>query len=442
MSSDSALMPSSTRSLPLATRGRGVWIWDENGKDYLDGSSGPVAVNLGECHPDVVAAIARQAETLSFAHRIQFRNEPVERLASEVVELLGPDFDRAMFVNSGSEANELALKLAFLHWDVKGMPEKTKFVTTTNSYHGSTLANIQISGQPRYSAAFRPLVTANERVRAPYLHRIRVDECIADPEPVVLERLRDDFAALDHEHTAAILIETVGGASAAALVPPPGYFELLRELCDTYRMLWIADEVMAGFARTGRWFGFQHWRATPDLVVFAKGVSGGYAPLGGVGISRRVSGPLLHARGAVTAGHTYSNNPIGAAAGVASIEVMRRDRLVEAAAEHGATLGEGLRRIQRDSASIVDVRGIGLMWGVEFGDPATGKPFPTDEGFTPCFVDACAAEGLLVYPSRGGVDGVSGDAVLVSPPVVISSDEIAELLARFERGLRRLEAAG
>lgn len=434
-----ALMPSSTRRLPLATRGEGVWIWDEDGKDYLDGSSGPVAVNLGECHPDVVAALAEQAATLSFAHRLQFRNEPVERLARDVVSLLGEDFDRAMFVSSGSEANELALKLAFMYWDAQGLPEKTRFVTTTNSYHGSTLASIQISGQPRYSAAFRPLVTENERVRAPYLHRIRIDESIADPAPIVLQRLREDFAGLDHERTAAILIESVGGASAAALVPPPGYFELLRELCDEYRMLWIADEVMAGFGRTGSWFGFQHWAAVPDLVVFAKGVSGGYAPLGGVGLSRRVSRALLEAKGAVSAGHTYSNNPLGAAVGVATIEVMRRDGLVAAAEARGEALGEGLRRIAERSGSIVDVRGIGLMWGVEFGDAATGRPLPPSAEFTPRFVESCTAEGLLVYPARGGIDGVNGDAVLISPPLIISESEIAELLGRFERALRRLE---
>lgn len=436
---ESALLPSTPRNLPLAVRGEGVWIWDEQGKAYLDGSSGPVAANLGQCHPSVVAAIAEQAATLSFAHRIQFRNAAAERLAEELVPILGEGFGRVSFVNSGSEANELALKTAFMYWSSQGHPDKTRFVTTANSYHGNTLASLQLSGQPRYSANFRPLVHDNERVRAPYLHRIRVDEADMEPERVVLERLREDFRSLDHRRTAAVLIETVGGASAGALVPPAGYFELLRELCDEHRILWIADEVMSGFGRTGEWFGFQHWNAEPDIVTFAKGVSGGHAPLGGIGVSTRVAEAVVQAYGAVTSGHTFSNNPITAAAGLETVRVMHRERLVEAAASRGEQLREGLRAIAEECASIVDVRGLGLMVGVEFGEASTGRPFAAERDFTARIIESSASEGLLVYPARGGVDGVRGDAVVIAPPLIITETETVELLRRFRRALVRVE---
>ena len=436
----SALIPTSGRSLPLAVRGAGVWIFDEDGKDYLDGSSGAIAASLGQCHPQVVAGLAAQAETLTFAHRVQFRNSPAEGLANRVVAALGGEFSGAVFVNSGSEANELALKIAFLYWAAQGQPEKTGFVTTNNSYHGNTIASVQISGQPKYAANIRPLMTENYRFRAPYLHRIRVDEGVADPAPVVLDRLREDFASIDHRRTAAVLVETVGGASAGALVPPPGYFELLRDLCDEYGLLWIADEVMTGFGRTGKWFGFHHWDAEPDLVTFAKGVSGGHAPLGGVAVSDGVLQSVLDRYGWIGNGHTYSNNPVTAAVGVATMDVLENGALISACVDRGFELERGLNSVAASSSTVVDVRGIGLMWALEFGRQPSGEPLPSELNATQQIVELCADEGLLVYPARGGVDGVRGDAIMLAPPLVISPSEVQILLQRLGDAIARFEA--
>jgi len=433
-----ALIPSTTRPLPLAVAARGARIFDSDGRDYIDASSGPLAVALGHGHPKVIAAVAAQFAAVDYVHRSQFRNAPAERLARQLAQRLGGGLDHVMFVSSGSEANELAMKFAHRYWAAAGRPEKHRFVSSSVSYHGSTAGALGASGQPRYAAPYRPLVRAGQTLTAPQLFRLPVPAGTT-AAAWCIDRLRAEFSRLDLGRTAAVLLEGVGGAGSGVLVPPDGFLAELRRLCDAHDVLWICDEVMSGFGRTGAWFAFQHAGAVPDIVTFAKGAGGGTLPLGGVALSARVWDQVRAVEPAMAAGHTFSNAPLACAAGLATIEVIEEERLLARVASRGARLGEELRALRTRFPHLGDVRGLGYLWGLEFvADPATADPPAPALDVTARAVAAAAASGLLVYPARFCVDGSRGDAILIGPPLTATDEEIAELLTRLEAALASL----
>jgi len=433
-----ALIPSSARSLPLAVAAKGTRIYDSDGRDYIDASSGPLAVTLGHGHPRVLAAIADQFSAVDYVHRTQFRNSAAERLAELVTRRLGGGLDHVMFVSSGSEANEIAMKFAHLYWAAQGRGDKHRFVSTSVSYHGSTAGALSASGQPRYAAPYRPLVHAGETITAPQVFRLPVPEGSTTAAECVA-RLRAEFARLDLRRTAAILLEGIGGSGSGVLVPPPGFLEELRRLCDASDVLWISDEVMSGFGRTGKWFAFQHSAVAPDIVTFAKGAGGGTLPLGGAALSARLWRRISGVYPAMTAGHTFTNAPLACAAGIATIEAIEEERLLGRVAGQGARLGERLRALQPEFPFVGDVRGMGYMWGLEFvADPATAAPPDPALDVTAKAVAAAAASRLIVYPARFCVDGTRGDAVLIGPPLTATDEELEELLTRLRATLLTL----
>jgi adenosylmethionine-8-amino-7-oxononanoate aminotransferase len=433
-----ALIPTTTRPLPLAVAAKGARIFDSSGLDYIDASSGPLAVSVGHGHPKVLRALRDQFASVDYVHRAQFRNEAAERLAELVTARLGGGLDHVLFVGSGSEANEIAMKFAHLYWAAQGRGGKHRFASSSLSYHGNTAGALSASGQLRYSAPFRPLVQPGQRITAPQVYRLEVPpgstaaaECIT--------RLRADFARLDTAATAAILLEGIGGASTGVLVPPPGFLEELRRLCDANDVLWICDEVMSGFGRTGTWFAFQHAGAVPDIVTFAKGAGGGALPLGGAALSHKVWQQIARVHPAVHAGHTFTNSPMACAAGIATIEVLDEEHLLQRVTERGARLGEQLRSLQREFPFVGDVRGIGYMWGLEFvTDPATAAPPDPALGITAKAIAAAAESRLIVYPASSCADGTAGDAFIVAPPLTSTDEELAELLVRLRATLLSL----
>ena len=435
-----ALIPTAARPLPLAVSARGARIFDESGRDYIDASSGPLAVSLGHGHPRVLAALRDQFAAVDYVHRTQFRNTAAERLAELVTGRLGGGLDRVLFVGSGSEANEVAMKAAHMYWAAVGQPDKHRFASSSVSYHGNTAGALGASGQPRYSAAYRPLVQPGERITAPQVYRLPV-QAGDTAAATCIDLLRDDFARLDTRRTAAVLLEGVGGSGSGVLVPPPGYREELRRLCDANDILWISDEVMSGFGRTGRWFAFQHGDAVPDIVTFAKGAGGGAVPLGGAALSGRVWEQISRVHPAMPAGHTFTNAPLACAAGVATIETLEEERVLPRVAERGQWLGDRLRALQADFPFVGDVRGVGYMWGLEFvADPATAAPPDPALDVTAQAVAAAAESGLIVYPARSCIDGASGDAFIVAPPLTSTDEELAELLVRLRATLVSLRA--
>jgi adenosylmethionine-8-amino-7-oxononanoate aminotransferase len=419
----------------MAVAAKGARIFDESGLDYIDASSGPLAVTLGHGHPRVLAAIAGQFGAVDYVHRTQFRNSAAERLAGLVTERLGHGLDHVMFVSSGSEANELAMKFAHLYWASQGRKDKHRFVSSSVSYHGNTAGALSASGQPRYAAPYRPLVHPGETITAPQVYRLAVPEGSTAAAECVA-RLRAEFVRLDTRRTAAVLLEGVGGSGSGVLVPPPGFLEELRRLCDAHDVLWISDEVMSGFGRTGTWFAFQHADAVPDIVTFAKGAGGGALPLGGAALSGKLWEQIGGVYPAITAGHTFTNSPLACAAGIATIEVLAEERVLERVAERGAWLGQRLRALAEEFPFVGDVRGLGYMWGLEFvADPETAAPPDPALDVTAKAVAAAAASRLIVYPARFCVDGTRGDAILIGPPLTATDEELGELLLRLRATL-------
>lgn len=434
---DLALLTPPGPHLPIVSHGEGVWLVDEAGHCYLDGSSGAVVASLGHGNAEIAAALQKQATTVAFAHRTQFRNRPAEKLAAELVDLAPSSIVRAVLLSSGSEANELAIKLAIRFWQEKGKPSKHSIVSRWTSYHGSTLGALSATGHPARRRAFADLLHPFPRVAAPYCLRCPVG---ASPENCAEACLDDLEVAIQREgpeRLAAFIAEPIVGASAGVLVPPSGYHERVRELCDQYELLWIADEVMSGSGRTGRWLAVEHWDAVPDLVVMGKGLTGGYAPLSAVLCTSEVAATLESSElGVAAGGHTYTNTPLPAAAGLAALEVMRRQDLVSRASVLGAVLREELISLSQEIEMIGDVRGLGLLQGIELvANRRTLDPFDPKLHVTARLVEAARRRGLLVYPAPLGINGQTGDAIIVAPPLIISEMEIRELVTRLRQAL-------
>ncbi len=420
------------KSFPSAVRGEGVFVWDSQGKKYLD-FSGSAAVNfIGHGVPEIGAAMAEQAKQLEFVHTSQFTTPVAEDYARELLEFAGSSFrgGAVYFTSGGSEAIETALKLARQYQVEVGQPKRYQVLSRSQSYHGSTLGALAVSGNKRRREIYLPMVREFGHIGIPYCYRCTHDcsdgcrncgqEYAAELERAIADA---DGAA------AAFILEPVSGATLGAAVPPPGYLEKIAEICRRHDILFIADEVMTGMGRTGRNFAVEHSQAEPDILVAAKGLSSGYAPLGAVIASKRVVEAIANGSGSFLHGFTYNAHPICLAAGRAVLKFLESRNLVEAAnSSRRGSIASALRaklESLRDLKTVGDVRGIGLLWGVEFvADKASKRTFPAEKNFAAAVGQAAAARGLLVYPMQGCVDGGAGDHLLIAPPAVISNSEI------------------
>jgi adenosylmethionine-8-amino-7-oxononanoate aminotransferase len=432
-SSYSAVLRRSFRkTFPPAVRGEGVYLWDARGKRYLD-FSGSAAVNfIGHGVVEIAAAMAAQAKQIEFVHSSQFTTPVAEEYAVELLDFAGKNFAGGCvyFTCGGSEAIETALKLARQYQVEIGQTRRHQIISRGQSYHGSTLGALSVSGNKRRREIYRPMVREFAQVEFPYCYRCTFDcsdSCRACGQEYAAE-LEQAIETAKGE-AAAFILEPVSGATLGAVVPPPGYLQTVAEICRRHGVLLIADEVMTGMGRTGRNFAVDHWDVAPDLLVTAKGLSSGYAPLGAVLVSKRVADAIADGSGAFLHGFTYNSHPISLAAGRAVLRFLQERKLTQAADSdrHGsiaATLRQELEGL-RDAKAVGDVRGIGLLWSVEFVAVTTTKePFAAELNFSGRVAQAAVERGLLVYPMQGCVDGVSGDHVLIAPPAVITAEEI------------------
>jgi adenosylmethionine-8-amino-7-oxononanoate aminotransferase len=427
--------------LPRAVRAEGVFIYDEQGHRYLDGCSGALVANLGHGREEVVRAMAEQAARLAYVHGGAFTTEPAETLARLVAELAPGDLNRVFLVSGGSEATETALKMARQFWVEQGRPEKYLVISRWLSYHGATLGALAMSGHAARRRPYRPLLADFPHIPPCYHYRCPLCQHEADCNLRCAYALEEEILRVGPEYVAAFIAEPVVGAAAGATTPPPGYFELIRQVCDRYDVLFIADEVMTGFGRTGCMFGIQHWEAVPDIVAAGKGISAGYAPLGAVIAREEIYRAIEAGSGGFVHGFTYSGHPPSAAAGVAVLTILREEGLVEAAAGKGEYLRAGLLRVQERHPMVGDVRGKGLMLGLEFvRDRTTKEPFPRELKVSERVVAAAFRRGLCVYPGSGTVDGVRGDHILVGPPLTIGEAELDLLVAILDEALTEVEA--
>ncbi|MGB6008560.1 aspartate aminotransferase family protein [Castellaniella sp.] len=420
---------SATPNLPYAARAKGVFIYDEDGNDYLDGSAGPMAVSLGHGLPDILDVMREQANEICFAYRTQFNSRSKEALIEALIGLAPEGFDWAFLVNSGSEGTELALRSAIHYWAFKGKPAKVDVLGQSISYHGMTMGSLSMSGHASRRKDYGSLLhefalgvtpysfRATQKTDAEYLR-----EVLSSWERVLAEKA---------DTIAGIIVEPVVGAAGGALTPPDGYLSGLRALCDKYDVLLIADEVITGLGRTGTWFGCEHDGVTPDMIVTAKGMSSGYTPMGAVLYHNRVSETF---RDVQPQGHTFSGNPLSSAVCLAVVRHMQRTDILENVRARGAQLKAGLERLSRAYPWMADVRGRGLLWGFELlADPVRHTPLATELDASRKFAGHCFNSKLIVYPA-----GVApyNNAAIISPPLNITEKEVDILLERLEAGMR------
>jgi adenosylmethionine-8-amino-7-oxononanoate aminotransferase len=408
-------------------RGEGVYLWDDRGKRYLD-FSGSAAVNfIGHGVQEIPDAMAAQARKLEFVHSSQFTTPVAEEYAQELLNFAGENFQGGCvyFTSGGSEAIETALKLARQYQVEIGQSERYQVLSRSQSYHGSTLGALAVSGNKRRREIYLPMVREFAQIGLPYCYRCAYDcEACARQYAEELERAID----LTKGEAAAFISEPVSGATLGAAVPPDGYLKQVAEICRRHGVLFIADEVMTGMGRTGRNFAVEHWGVAPDILATAKGLSSGYAPLGAALVSKKVADAISCGSGSFLHGFTYNSHPISLAAGRSVLRYLQKLKLVQAADSTRDTPAAELRKALKtllELNAVGDVRGIGMLWGVEFvADKPSKKPFASALNFAGRVAQAAMRRGLLVYPMQGSVDGVSGDHLLIAPPAVITHEQI------------------
>jgi adenosylmethionine-8-amino-7-oxononanoate aminotransferase len=432
--SDTHVIHRSLRTTPpVAVGGEGCWLIDAGGKRYLDASGGAAVSCLGHGHPDVLAAMHAQIDALAYAHTGFFTSEPAEQLADHLVAHAPAGLSNVYFVSGGSEAMEAALKLARQHFVEIGQPERTLFIGRRQSYHGNTLGALAVGGNEWRRRQFAPLLIGVLRVAPCYAYRDqRVGESEAQYTRRLLDELEATIIAAGPRRVIAFCAETVVGATLGAVPPTAGYFKGVREICDRHGILWIADEVMCGMGRTGTLHAVQQEGATPDLMIIAKGLGGGYQPIGAVLAHERVIAPLRDGSGLFQHGHTYLGHPSACAAALAVQRVIERDGLLAKVRERGAQLKASLARKLGAHPNVGDIRGRGLFVGVELVAERAGKaPFDPAKKLHAQVKARAFANGLLVYPMGGTIDGQRGDHVLIAPPFIASEAEIETIVERL-----------
>lgn len=436
MEREHLIKPMLGRRYPAVKEGKGVFLYDEEGKVYLDACSGAVTAGIGHGVPEIADAMLEQARQVSFVYRSQFTNGPAERLAKRLSDLApGRDY-WSFFVNSGSEATETAMKVAIQHWQERGKRGKNKILSRRMSYHGITMGALSMSGHVLRRRRFVPMLEDLPVVAPCYCYRCPFGKSYPSCGLACADDLETAIRRIGAEHIAAFIAEPVVGAAGGAVAPPDGYFGRIKEICERNELLFIADEVMTGIARTGKMFAMENAGVEPDLIALGKGVSAGYSPIAAVLVKDRVMEPVLQGSKSIMSGHTYSANPQSAAIALAVLDYMEKHGLVEAAAVKGAALLERLREMSGRLGIVGDVRGQGMLLGLEFvADRDSKRPFDPGLGITTRIVDKAFAKGLLIYPASGGVDGV-GDAVIVAPPFTISQDETDLLVRLLEETIR------
>ena len=435
---ESRLFYQSRSRRPLIDRAKGVYMWDVDGKRYIDASSGAMVSNIGHSDPRVIAAMNAQLEKASFAYRLHFENDAAENLAWRLAERAPGDLERVFFVSGGSEAVESCIKLARQYALAKGDAQRSKVISRFPSYHGATLGALALTGYTPMHAPFAPMMVDQPKIPAPTCYLDRDD--LTDHERGIkyANMLEAEILKQGPETVLGFIMEPVGGAATGALVAPDSYYHRIREICDQYGILLIYDEVMTGAGRTGKYFAAEHWGITPDILAVSKGLAAGYAPLGAMIAPDRIVGPVLD-HGGFIHGYTYAGNPLACAAGIAVLDVIDEDGLLENAATSGAALKAELGKLADDFTMIGDVRGLGLLLAIELvKNRSTMEPLDPKHMAAARLVDIAYDMGLIIYwrRTRGGY---RGDHVMICPPMSITPDQFADILGPLRAALSDLQ---
>ncbi|AZO71301.1 MAG: aspartate aminotransferase family protein [Mesorhizobium sp.] len=420
-------------TLPVASGGKGIELFDSNGRAYIDASGGAAVSCLGHGHPDVIAAMHRQADTLAYAHTSFFTSDVAEALADRLVADAPAGISHAYFVSGGSEAVEAALKMARQYFVEIGQPQRRNIIARKQSYHGNTLGALATGGNEWRRAQFRPLLIETHHIDPCFAYRFQeAGETDEDYAARAAQALEDKIIALGPETVMAFVAETVVGATAGAVPPVADYLRRVRKICDRHGVLLILDEVMCGMGRTGTLHACEQDGVAPDLMTVAKGLGGGYQPIGAVLLSRKIFDAFANGSGLFQHGHTYICHPMACAAALAVQDVIARDRLLDNVKAMGAHLARRLGERFGNHPHIGDIRGRGLFMGVELvEDPSTKQPFDPKRKLHARIKKAAMANGLLVYPMGGTIDGANGDHVLLAPPFICDVAAIDAIVERL-----------
>jgi len=428
------------REYPKVDSGKGIYMYTEDGREIIDGASGPVAVSLGHGIKEIGDAIGAQASKLAFAHRDDCITPILEESCKRIYEFSDGDLYKTFEVCSGSEATETAMKLVTKYNIARGKKDKYKILARWQSYHGITMGALSLSGFGSRKKGYEHYGFEHGHVAPCYCYRCWFGE---KPESCSLQcakALENEILAQGPDSVAAFIAEPISGMSLCAAEPHPEYFREIRRICDEYDVVMIMDEVMTGFGRTGKPFAYKYYGVVPDMVTMGKAMSGGYFPLAGVSITKKFFEVMKENNVFFPPGHTWSGSPLGAAAHVAVDKYVREHKLVDRCAEMGDYLKSRMKELAKKHPTMDDVRGRGLMVGAEFvKDPQTKEPFPAEVKYAGQVQTAALDRDMLIEASQGCNKGVSGDAIVISPAFVVTEEQIDEIIRRLDEAVTEVE---
>jgi adenosylmethionine-8-amino-7-oxononanoate aminotransferase len=418
---------------PVARSGHGAMIRDGEGKEYIDASSGAAVSCLGHSHPEVLAAMRDQLDQLAYAHTSFFTTTVAEELARDLVARAPAGIGQVFFVSGGSEAIEAALKLARQYFVERGEPQRRHIIARRQSYHGNTLGALAVGGRQWQREKFAPLMIETHHVAPAYEYRgCRKDETPQAYGERLAQEIEDKIAELGGENVVAFVAETVVGATLGAVPAVPGYFRRVRDICDRHGILLILDEVMCGMGRTGTLHACEQEEISPDLLAIAKGLGGGYAPIGALLMRQKIFDTIAAGSGAFQHSHTYMGHPLACAAALSVQRILHRDGLLANVATQGAYLARRLNERFGNHPYVGDVRGRGLFYGIELvADRDSKEPFDPQLRLHARVKGEAMARGLMVYPMGGTADGTRGDHVLLAPPFIVDAPLVDEIVERL-----------
>jgi len=442
MPTSSGLFPRNfKKTFPIASRGEGCWIISSDGRRFLDASGQAAVVSIGHGVPEIGRAMAEQLSQIAFAHTSQFHTAPAEKLAERLLAMAPPNFRnsaRVYFTSGGSEATETAIKLARQFHLESGQKERYRVLSRRQSYHGSTLGAMSVSGNVARRAPYEPLLAEWGHIAPCFCYHCPFEKTFPQCDLACADDLEVHLFEHESGKAAAFIFEPVVGATLGAAVPPEGYVARIAEICRKNGILLIADEVMTGMGRTGKPFAAQHWNIEPDMILVGKGVASGYAPLGAVLVSARVVEAFERGSCAFMHGFTYQAHPVCTAAGNAVLDHLESHQLFDRVSPAAKNLRDALSLLQ-SHPNVGDLRGLGLLCSVEFvKDKTTHEPFPREQNITERIRQVCLDENVLTYPTQGCVDGLRGDHILLAPPFTVSPEESALIARALQSALAKV----
>ena len=428
------------REYPRVTHGKGIYMYTEDGTEIIDGASGPVLASLGHGVPEMAEVLKEQALNIAYAHRDDCTTPVLEEHCRMVSELTNHDMGRIFEVCGGSEANEIAIKLVRKYHILKGTPSKYKIIARWQSYHGISNGALSVSGFAKRRSGYEPYMTEFGHIPPAYCYRCWYGKECANCNFECAQALENEILCQGPDTVAGFIMEPVSGMSLCAATPPEGYFKEIRRICDKYDVLLMMDEVMSGMGRTGINFAYQRFGIVPDVVSMGKALSGGYFPLAAVGITEAMYKTMDESNGNFPPGYSWSASPLGAAVGVAAIKYLKEHNLIEQCAKRGDYLTAQLEKLMKIHPTIGDVRGKGLMIGIELvRDKATKECFPAEVKYSGQVADECLNQNMLIESSSGCSKGQCGDTLMLAPAFIVTEKEIDKIVDRLDYVLKTVE---